>query len=98
MSERKYKTYVEQYAEFVAEEPDAGRLVKLFEEFRHGQSEEKKKQSGVFPFGKYKFEPISEVIKLKNGRGYLEWVVKQDKMGKDYPKLIEEIKALLGNQ
>ena len=95
MSEKKYKTYVEKYAEFVAGEPDAKRLVESFEKFRNYQEEEKKKQSGNMPFGKYKYEPISEIIKLKNGRGYLEWVVSQEKLKKDYPKLMAEINALL---
>jgi len=95
MSEQKYKTYVEKYADFVSDEDDAERLVKLFEDFRQNELDEKKNQSGMLPFGKYKFEPINEVIKLKNGRGYLEWVVKQEKMGKDYPKLIAEINKLL---
>ena len=95
MSDKKYKSYVEKYADFVADEPDAKRLIESFESFRNLQNEEKKKQSGSMPFGKYKFEPINEIIKLKNGRGYLEWVVSQEKLKKDYPKLIAEINTLL---
>jgi uncharacterized protein (DUF3820 family) len=45
------------------------------------------------PFGKYKDQPISEI--LEEDLEYLEWLIEQPWMGESHPDLLEYIEGLI---
>lgn len=93
-SKRKYKTQLEQFSEFVEQEPDRDRLIEVFEAFKEQQDAERAKMSNVLPFGKYKFKAIKDIATFD--RGYLVWLSKQDSL-KKYPFVFNEVKKVLGD-
>lgn len=91
-NETHYTTQLEKFSEFVRDMEDSPRLIEVFTLFREKQAEEKRQNSHVLPFGKYKYRTIKEVCQFD--RKYLIWLVRQSSI-EGYPDTKKNIASAL---
>lgn len=87
-----FPSQLEKFTTFVAGDPNEQLLIEMFTKFREEQMEEKRKNSNVLPFGKYKYRTIKDVLAFD--RKYLLWLTRQSSLD-GYPETRKNIIALL---
>jgi uncharacterized protein (DUF3820 family) len=90
--EKEFTTQAQRFAKYVADMPDAKRLVSVFEDFKTAEKEAKMAIVDVIPFGKHRNHTVENVMQYD--ANYLRWLAKQSFMDA-YPNLLEQIKAML---
>lgn len=67
-------------------------VINIINAFSEEEYQKRRADTGKFPFGKYKYKGVPEVVKFD--RDYCTWVVQQEVMDK-YPELKEILVSLL---
>lgn len=84
-----FTTQAQRFANYVANMPDAQRLMDVFNEFKESEKQAKLLVADVIPFGKHKGHTVDDVNTYDSN--YLVWLGKQSFMTA-YPLLLEQVK------
>ncbi len=93
--EKNFTTQAERFAKYVADMPDAKRLISVFEDFKTAEKEAKMAVVDIVPFGKHRNRTVEEIANFDPG--YLRWLIKQSFMDA-YPNLLERIKVEIATE